>query len=151
MARIEKGSYIGPHVIYGPECIFGHNCVVKGFVELGYDTVIGSLALVEGDEIRIGSGTRIMPFAAIGSNTTIGINCFIGPYFTMANACKPGPNAKLEHLIIGDNVMIGTGTLVRPGVTIGNNVKVNMGSQIYSDVPDDTHVRGRWPPQFQTS
>ena len=94
VAKYEKGAVVEGTVV-GQDIIFGSNCVVKGEIHLGNKVVIGSLALVEGKNITIGSETRIMPFAAIGSNTRIGKNCFIGPYFSMANAKHPGPNAKL--------------------------------------------------------
>jgi len=144
VAKYEKGAVVEGTVV-GQDIIFGSNCVVKGEIHLGNKVVIGSLALVEGKNITIGSETRIMPFAAIGSNTRIGKNCFIGPYFSMANAKHPGPNAKLEELIIGDNVIIGTHTLIWPGIRIGDNVKINMGSEVHADVPDGTHIRGQWP------
>jgi len=143
VAKYEKGAVVEGNVV-GTDIIFGTNCVVKGDIYLGNKVIIGSLALVEGHDIHIDSGTRIMPFAAIGSNTKIGKNCFIGPYFSMANAKHPGPNAKIEQLTIGDNVIVGTHTLVWPGIKIGDNVKINMGSEVRADVPNETHIRGKW-------
>jgi len=149
MPKYEKGAIVEGNIIAGQGVIFGTNCVVKGQINIGEGTIIGSLALIEGVDIEIGSYCKIMPFAAIGSNTHIGKNVFIGPYFIMANACnpsiKPGYVPPLERLTIGDDVVIGTGTLIRPGVKIGNKVKINMGSNVFKDVPDGTHIRGLWP------
>lgn len=146
VAKYEKGAVVEGQVI-GQDIIFGSNCVVKGDIHLGNKVVIGSLALVEGKNITIGAETHIMPFVAIGSNTRIGKNCFIGPYFVMANATHPPINTNLKELIIGDNVIVGTGCRVWPGIRIGNNVKINMCSEVHDDVPDGTHIRGCWPPE----
>ncbi len=147
VAKYEKGAVVEGEV-YGNDIVFGTNCVVKGTMRLGNKVVIGSLALVEGQNITIGDETRIMPFVAIGSNTHIGKRCFIGPYFVMANAKHPEPGAVLETLEIGDDVLIGTGCKIWPGVKIGNNVKVNMNSEVHIDVPDGTHIRGLWPMNY---
>ena len=56
MSHKEQGAIV---LIDGPRrrlegCIFGQHCVVKGEIELGEDVIIGSLALVEGKNIKIG-------------------------------------------------------------------------------------------------
>ena len=43
---------------------------------------------------------------------------------------------------IGDNCFIGGGSFILPGVSIGNNVIVGMGSVITKDVPDNCIVVG---------
>ncbi len=143
-AKHEKGAVTEGYVYTGDNVIFGSNCVVKGDIQIGENTVIGSMVLIEGTEIIIGKNSKIMPFAAIGSKTIIGDNCFIGPYFCMANAKHPGEGAILEHLTIGNNVMIGTGCKVWPGITIGDDVKINMCLTIHKDVPSGTHIRSDW-------
>ena len=40
-------------------------------------------------------------------------------------------------ITIGDNVWIGGGAIVLPGVTIGDNVVIGAGSVVTSDVPSD--------------
>ena len=43
---------------------------------------------------------------------------------------------------IGDNCFIGGGSFILPGVSIGNNVIVGMGSVVTKDVPDNCIVAG---------
>lgn len=43
---------------------------------------------------------------------------------------------------IKDNVFIGTGSIILPGVTIGSNVIVAAGAVVSSDVPDGKVVGG---------
>ena len=42
--------------------------------------------------------------------------------------------------MIGDNVMLGAGSKVLPGVTIGNNVKVGANCVVVEDIPDNATV-----------
>ena len=45
-------------------------------------------------------------------------------------------------VIIGDNVWIGGGAIIMPGVTIGNNVVIGAGSVVTHDIPDNTIAYG---------
>lgn len=42
-----------------------------------------------------------------------------------------------KPVIIGDNVWIGGGVIILPGVTIGNNVVIGAGSVVTKDIPDN--------------
>ncbi|MET0639184.1 MAG: UDP-3-O-(3-hydroxymyristoyl)glucosamine N-acyltransferase [Hyphomicrobium sp.] len=56
--------------------------------------------VVIGREAQIGSGTRIAAGAVIGARVTIGRNCFIGPLATVT------------HALVGDRVIIHSGTRI---------------------------------------
>ena len=43
---------------------------------------------------------------------------------------------------IGDNVWIGGGVIIMPGVSIGNNVVIGAGSVVTEDIPDDVIAYG---------
>ena len=45
-------------------------------------------------------------------------------------------------VIIGDNVWIGGGAIIMPGVTIGSNVVIGAGSIVCKDIPDDVIAFG---------
>lgn len=49
---------------------------------------------------------------------------------------------KFGKIVIKDNVNIGWNSVIMPGVTIGNNVVVGLGSIVTKDVPDNTVVAG---------
>ena len=75
---------------------------------------------------------------------TIGDNCFIGPMTGMYTVSHPvDPVRRNEGFVNGrpitlkENVWMGGGCTVLPGVTIGKNVIVGAGSVITKDIPDN--------------
>ncbi|MGG4550541.1 sugar O-acetyltransferase [Rossellomorea marisflavi] len=79
----------------------------------------------------------------------IGHNSFLAPGVHIYTATHP-LNYKervsgLEYgkpVTIGDNVWIGGGAIINPGVTIGNNSVVASGTVVTKDVPDHVLVAG---------
>ncbi|MEU1601389.1 sugar O-acetyltransferase [Streptomyces sp. NPDC005708] len=72
----------------------------------------------------------------------IGEDCQIGPnvqLLTPTHPVEPGPRRdKLEAarpITIGDNVWLGGGVIVCPGVTIGDNAVIGAGAVVTKDVP----------------
>lgn len=75
---------------------------------------------------------------------TIGDDCFIGPNVGIYTAChstdpieRNTRNEWAKPVTIGDNVWIGGGVTILPGVTIGNNVTIGAGAVVTKDVPDN--------------
>ncbi|MGY1583021.1 sugar O-acetyltransferase [Streptomyces sp. MN13] len=97
-----------------------------------------------GSNITIGARTAL-DVAAI----TIGEDCQIGPnvqLLTPTHPLEPRPRRdKLEAarpITIGDNVWLGGGAIVLPGVTIGDNSVVGAGAVVTKDVPANVVVVG---------
>ena len=72
----------------------------------------------------------------------IGDNVLIGPNVTIATACHPiDPEPRRKGLQynrpvhIGDNVWIGAGAIILPGVTVGENSVIGAGSVVTKDIP----------------
>jgi maltose O-acetyltransferase len=112
----------------------------------------------------VGEGTEIRPplFVDYGSQIRIGARCFanfglvaldVAP-ITIGDDVQIGPNVQLltpthpvdpeprrekweaaEPIRIGDNVWLGGGVIVLPGVTIGENTVVGAGSVVTRDLP----------------
>jgi Acetyltransferase (isoleucine patch superfamily) len=79
----------------------------------------------------------------------LGDNCMIGPAVTIATAVHPiFPTLRryvLQHnkpVRIGNDVWIGAGAIILPGVTIGDNSIIGAGSVVTKDVDSDTIVVG---------
>ena len=47
-----------------------------------------------------------------------------------------------KPVVIGDNVWLGGGCIINPGIKIGNNVAVASGAVVTKDVPDHAVVGG---------
>ncbi|MGI6066076.1 MAG: sugar O-acetyltransferase [Bacillota bacterium] len=80
---------------------------------------------------------------------TIGDNVLFGPNVSIFTAGHPiyyeTRNSGLEYalpIIIGDNVWLGGGVIVNPGVTIGDNVVIGSGSVVTKDIPADSLAVG---------
>lgn len=79
-----------------------------------------------------------------GAKVTFGDNVFIAPNCGFHTAGHPLDAAQrrkgLEYaypITVGNDVWIGAGTQVLPGVTIGNNVVIGAGSIVTRDIPDN--------------
>lgn len=80
---------------------------------------------------------------------TFGDFVFLGPgcqFYTAHHPIHPElRNQKYERALpisVGDNVWIGGGTIVVPGVTIGSNVVIGAGSVVTRDIPDNVVAFG---------
>lgn len=97
-----------------------------------------------GDNIEIGADTFVNYGlqAADVAKITIGRDCQIGPnvqLLTPTHPVEPQPRRdKLEAakpITLGDNVWLGGGVVVCPGVTIGDDTVVGAGSVVVKDLP----------------
>ena len=80
---------------------------------------------------------------------TIGDDCFIGPNVGIYTACHSTDpierNSRKEWarpVTIGNNVWIGGGVTILPGVTIGDNVTIGAGAVVVNDIPSGTIAAG---------
>jgi maltose O-acetyltransferase len=97
-----------------------------------------------GENIHIGAGTFInYNLTALDVATiTIGADCMIGPNVQLLTPTHPiDPAPRRAHLeaaqpiVIGDNVWLGGGVIVCPGVTIGEDSVIGAGSVVTRDIP----------------
>ncbi|NQX05496.1 sugar O-acetyltransferase [Rathayibacter sp. VKM Ac-2856] len=112
---------------------------------LGEDAFVKPPLFVDyGENITIGPRTFVnyhltaLDVAAI----TIGADCQIGPnvqLLTPTHPVEPGPRRdKLEAALpitIGDNVWLGGGVIVCPGVSIGDDSVIGAGAVVTRDIP----------------
>ncbi|MER5551101.1 sugar O-acetyltransferase [Streptomyces sp. NPDC002793] len=104
-----------------------------------------------GSNISIGARTFVnYHLTALDvARITIGEDCQIGPnvqLLTPTHPVEPGPRRnKLEAALpitIGDNVWLGGGVIVCPGVTIGDNSVIGAGAVVTKDIPADVVAVG---------
>ena len=102
---------------------------------------------------RFWTGIEIHPGAKIGRRLVIdhGMGIVIGETAIIGDDCllyqgvtlgMTGKHGGKRHPTLGNNVMVGAGTIVLGDIHVGDNVKVAAGSVVVHDVPADTTVAG---------
>ena len=96
--------------------------------------------------VTIGKNTRISSHSFICSGVSIGENCFVahGVVFTNDKFDWPDNDYKqwIERpTVIGNNVRIGSNATLLP-IKVGDNVIIGAGSVVTKDVPDNCIVYG---------
>lgn len=115
-----------PSIGTGFNCDYGLNIHVGKNFLTNYNVTILDIAPVHiGDYVMIGPNTMI---------------CTVGHPMSPMGRRKHLGQAK--PITIGDDVWIGGGCTILPGVTIGNNVIVAAGAVVTKDVPDNSLVGG---------
>lgn len=119
---------------------------------LGTDVAVKAPLFVDyGSNITIGDGTFInVGLVALDvTPITIGAHCQIGPnvqLLTPTHPLDPEPRrAGYEAgapITLGDNVWLGGGVIVCPGVTIGENTVVGAGAVVTKDLPPNVVAVG---------
>ena len=109
------------------------------------------LSVDYGTYISVGRGTFINSnlTALDVAPITIGEDCQIGPnvqLLTPTHPLEPQPRRdKLEAaqpITIGDNVWIGGGAIILPGITVGENSVIGAGAVVTRDVPPNVVAVG---------
>lgn len=124
----------------------------EGTVILGPVTLDFSLSADIFGRVSIGSGTYINTetrFGVPNSHITIGSHVLIGPRVAFETAshnmiCDPvtGRGTINKPIIVEDQVWIGAGAMILPGVTIGKGAVVAAGAVVHRDVGAYTLVGG---------
>lgn len=115
---------------YGNNIYFGNNCEVNM-----------NCTFLDDNEIRIGDNALLAPNVQIYTafHPTNAKDRFGEPKEDGSfEFCK----TKTAPVTIGDNVWIGGGAILMPGVTIGNNVVIGAGSIVTKDIPDNAVAYG---------
>ena len=107
--------------------------------KIGRNTKIDAFVYIE-EGVVIGDNCKIRPFVFIPSGVVIGNNVFIGPNATFTNDRYPdiGKEWTMENTIVEDNVSIGAGSVILPGIRIGKHSLIGSGSVVTHDVPQES-------------
>ena len=115
---------------YGNNIYFGNNCEVNM-----------NCTFLDDNAIRIGDNALIAP--------NVQIYTALHPTNVRERFGEPKEDGSFAFcktqtapVTIGDNVWIGGGAIIMPGVTIGNNVVIGAGSIVTKDIPDNSVAYG---------
>ncbi|WP_433831525.1 sugar O-acetyltransferase [Actinoplanes sp. CA-015351] len=117
-----EGSEIRPPF----QCDYGFQTTVGARTFANFGLVILDVAKVTiGDDVQIGPNVQLL---------------------TATHPLEPGPRRdkweSADPIVIGDNVWLGGGVIVCPGVTIGENTVVGAGSVVVKDLPSNVVAVG---------
>jgi acetyltransferase-like isoleucine patch superfamily enzyme len=147
---IGDGAVIRSHtVIYAGNVIgrgfqTGHSAMIREDNEIGDDVSVGTGSVVE-HHVIIASKVRIHSQAFVPEYSVLEEGAWVGPNVVLTNAPHPlCPRAKecLKGPTLKRGAKIGANSTVLPFLTIGENALVGAGSVVVSDVPAGAVVAG---------
>lgn len=126
--------YAGNHI--GNNFQTGNKANIREFNIIGNNVSIGTLSVIE-HHITIEDNVRIHSQAFIPEHTVLENGCWIGPNVVLTNAKYPNsPNTKkeLKGVLVKKNAKIGANVTILPGLVIGENSLIGAGSVVVKDV-----------------
>lgn len=143
-AVVRAGTVIYADVMIGAHFQSGHNALIREHTGIGRHVVVGTNTVIEG-RVKIGDFVKIESNCFIPTFTIIGSRVFFGPNVVLTNDRYPlrrRHKYKPEGPIIEDNVSLGAGAIVLPGVRIGEGSFVAAGAVVTADIPAQSLVSG---------
>jgi len=130
--KLGQGTVVWSYAVLCAGVKTGENCSVGSTVYIGRNTTLG-------DGVRINGGCHLT------DRMTVGNNVFFGPNVTTMNDRYPragNPFYKIEPPIIEDDVSVGAGATILPGVRLGQGCTIGAGAVVTKDVAPWTTVMG---------
>jgi acetyltransferase-like isoleucine patch superfamily enzyme len=128
----------------GEDCHVWAGAAIMSGTRIGARCSIGRHSEI-GRDCVIGEGTRIGFNVFLPNHTHIGRGVFIGPGVLFTDDKYPranNPGYRREPVTVEDDVSIGAGAVLLPGVTLGQGCQVGAGAVVTRDVESWTRVAG---------
>jgi acetyltransferase-like isoleucine patch superfamily enzyme len=131
--HVGGGTLVGDGALIREQCRIGRQCVIGCGVIVGYNTSVGDFS-------------RIMDGAQIAGNTIIGSHVFVSVSVATSNDSTFGAEGYdarfVRGQVIEDDVCVGAGANILPGVRLGTGSVVGAGAVVTRDVPPKKLVTG---------
>ena len=126
---------------------FSENCfIAEGAKVIGKDILIGDLSSVwynavircdDGEFVHIGERTNVQDLCVV--HTSAGCPASIGDDVTIGHGCI------IHGCTVGDNTLIGMGSIILDGAVVGKNCIIGAGSLVTKgkEIPEGTMAFGR--------
>lgn len=139
-AKIRSGSIIYQKVRIGDDFETGHHVIIREENQIGDSVCIWSNTVIDYG-CRIGNRVKIHANGYVAQYTVIEDDVFIAPGTIFANDKYP-VSSELQGPQIKKGARIGVNVTILPGVIIGENALVGAGSVVTKDVPPGSVVAG---------
>jgi len=117
-------------------------CNIYSSAKIGRNVSIGMFTEI-GENVEIGNNTRIGASCFIPEGVKIGNNCFVGPHCVFSNDRYPmSSRDQWEQTVIEDDVSIGAGVNVLPGLRVKRGSLIGMGTVLVRSVPENDVIAG---------
>lgn len=128
--KLGKNVKTGQHAVIRERCTIGDNCLIGTAVTIENDSVIGN-------KVSLETGSHVT------GHMTIEDGVFYGAYVVSTNDMKmnwnrPNEITILKGATIKKNARIGSGAILLPNVTVGENAIVNVGEVVRKDILPNT-------------
>lgn len=139
---LRAGTIIYGDVKTGAYFQSGHYTVIRARVEMGYYCTVTNGSTIEG-MVKMGDSVRLMSHVYVCSRTVFENRVICGPGVTFLNDKRPGRDDEpSKGAYVEDDVMIGGGCVILPGVRIGKGSFIASGAVVTKDVPPYSFVKG---------
>ena len=108
---------------------------LNGVLQIGSNTTVNEFTIIQANEgsIKIGNDVRIAPYVKIFAENHI---------FKDINIPIHKQGLSSQGIEIGNNVWIGTGSIILDGVSIGDNVVIGAGSVVTKNIESNKVAAG---------
>lgn len=142
---IGAGAVLYAGTVLGSYCLIGDTTVVRERCMIGDFVIIGTGAIVE-NSVNIGEKTKIQSGSYITAYSNVGKNCFIAPMVTTTNDNFMGRTEErfkyIKGAIIKNAARVGGGSILLPGVTVGEESFIAAGSVVTKDTVPKKYYMG---------
>lgn len=151
-ARIHPTAEVSEGATLGDGASIWHQAQVRERATVGAGSIIGKGVYI-GAGVQVGANCKVQNYACVYEGTTLEDGVFVGPAVVFTNDRYPRaitPDGGLKSAddwdCVGATVRygaaVGAGSVVLPGVTIGEWALVAAGSTVTHDVPAHALVMG---------
>ena len=149
---IHPTAEVSPKASIGPGTRVWHQVQIRERARVGSNCIVGKGAYIDFD-VAIGSNVKIQNGVFVYHGVTVEDGVFLGPGVILTNDKMPraiNPDGSLKSdddwevslTLVKRGAALGAGSVILPGVTIGEFALVGAGAVVTRDVPDNGLVYG---------
>lgn len=140
-ARIRAGTVIYASVEIGAGFETGHHVVIREQTRVGNECAVWSNSTIDygcvlGDRVRVHCNVYVAQYTVLEDDV------FLAPGVMIANDPHPICTKCMQGPTIRSGARVGVNATILPHVVVGENALIGAGSVVTSDVPPHTYVIG---------